>query len=165
MSRCCGVQVQVVETCFFVSTDYIRWADGRDFCGRRNNGSLAEFHSNRKLQAFRNFLFTLPNTTKDELWDAEHAWIGGAVLDGSVWRWTSSGKELDSSISEELPIKGSYGLTINVHSKELVPFKLQSLSPGHQTIHSYVCETDPRETDPRETEQTGSSVPQTVARD
>ncbi|CAG0905963.1 unnamed protein product, partial [Cyprideis torosa] len=27
-------------------------------------------------------------------------------------------------------------------SEELVPFKLQSLSPGHQTIHSYVCETE-----------------------
>ncbi|CAG0891056.1 unnamed protein product [Cyprideis torosa] len=91
---------------------------------------------------------------------AEHAWIGGAVLDGSVWRWTSSGKELDSSISEELPIDDFYGLTINVHSKELKPFKLKSLSlsPGQQTIHSYVCETGPRET-----EQTGSSVPQTVA--
>ncbi|CAG0900691.1 unnamed protein product [Cyprideis torosa] len=151
---------QNVEACFFVSTDYVRWADGGDFWGRRNNGSLAEFPSNRKLQAFQNFLSTIPDTTKDELWDAEHAWIGGAVLNGSVWRWHSSGKELESSISEELPIGDFYGLTINVHSKELVPFRLQSLSPGHQTIHSYVCETDPRET-----EQTGSSVPQTVARD
>ncbi|CAG0905129.1 unnamed protein product, partial [Cyprideis torosa] len=121
---------KVVEACFFVSTDYIRWTDGGDFCGRRNNGFLAEFPSNRKLQAFRNFLSTLPNTTKDELWDAEHAWIGGAVLNGSAWRWTSSGKELDSSISEELHIDDFYGLTINVHSKKLVPFKLQSLSPG-----------------------------------
>ncbi|CAG0896115.1 unnamed protein product [Cyprideis torosa] len=104
----------------------------------------------------------MPDTTKEELWDAEHAWIGGAVLDGSVWRWNSSGKELESFISGELPIDDFYGLTINVHSKELVPFKLKSLSlsPGHQTIHSYVCETDPRETG-----QTGSSVPQTVARD
>ncbi|CAG0903181.1 unnamed protein product, partial [Cyprideis torosa] len=154
------LRYQFVEACFFVSTDYIRWADGGDVCGRRNNGSLAEFPSNRKLQAFRNFLSTIPNTTKEEIWDAEHAWIGGAVLDESVWRWNSSGKELESFISGELPIDDFYGLTINIHSKELVPFRLQSLSPGHQTIHSYVCETDPRET-----EQTGSSVPQTVAWD
>ncbi|CAG0906639.1 unnamed protein product, partial [Cyprideis torosa] len=119
---------KVVEACFLVSTDYVRWTDGGDVCGRRNNGSLAEFPSSRKLQAFQNFLSTMPDTTKDELWDAEHAWIGGAVVDGSVWRWHSSGKELDSSISEELPINDFYGLTINVHSKELKPFKLKSLS-------------------------------------
>ncbi|CAG0898015.1 unnamed protein product [Cyprideis torosa] len=161
---------QVVEACFFVSTDYIRWADGRGFCGRLNNGSLAEFHSNRKLQAFRNFLSTMPDTTKDELWDAEHAWIGGAVLDRSVWRWHSSGRELESSISEALPINDFYGLTINVHSKELVPFKLQSLSlsPGKRGFEHSLLSNAFTSYEPNvygQTEQTGSSVPQTVARD
>ncbi|CAG0902576.1 unnamed protein product, partial [Cyprideis torosa] len=108
---------KVVEACFFVSTDYVRWADGADFCGRRSNGSLAEFVSAKKLQAFREFLSTMSNATKEELWDAEHAWIGGAVLNGSVWRWNSSKKELSPFISEELPINDFYGLTINVHSK------------------------------------------------
>ncbi|CAG0889882.1 unnamed protein product [Cyprideis torosa] len=150
-----------MESCFFLSTDYIRWVDGGDFCGRRHNGSLAEFASHKKLKAFETFISTIPHATKEELWDAEHAWIGGAILDGSVWRWNSSGERLDSSISEEFPTDNFYGLTINVHSKEMVPFKLQSpsLSPGHQTIHSYVCETNQRVA-----KQDGHSDSQTIAR-
>ncbi|CAG0905420.1 unnamed protein product, partial [Cyprideis torosa] len=75
---------KVVEACFLVSTDYVRWTDGGDVCGRRNNGSLAEFPSNRKLQRSWRPAFSSPPTT-----------FGGpmeetSVGDGTTDRWLSS---------------------------------------------------------------------------
>ncbi|CAG0905028.1 unnamed protein product [Cyprideis torosa] len=125
---------KVVEACFFVSTDYVRWTDGGDVCGRRNNGSLAEFPSSRKLQAFQNFLSTMPDTTKDELWDAVSEKKKGGPRKKKQGNDNDFAKPIGSEQKRQKKV--------------------------HQTIHSYVCETDPRET-----EQTGSSVPQTVARD
>ncbi|CAG0905577.1 unnamed protein product, partial [Cyprideis torosa] len=133
------------ESCYFLSTDYIRWKDGANFCARNHNGYLAEFVSLPEWEAFKTFISNIANQTKDELWDGQHIWIGGCIFDRSVWRWNSSGEVLNPLLSNGFAKDDLYGLTINVHSKEMVPQKLASLvCPGHPTIHSYVCESDER---------------------
>ncbi|CAG0903777.1 unnamed protein product, partial [Cyprideis torosa] len=141
------------ESCYFVSTDYIRWADGAEFCSRHHGGYLAEFVYLAEWEAFKTFIANIPETTKDELYDAEHVWIGAAIVDGNAWKWNGSGEDFSqifpkSQIPQKTPLNdlpqdGSYGLTVNVHSGEMVPYKLGSAYyPGSQTMHSYVCETD-----------------------
>ncbi|CAG0903290.1 unnamed protein product [Cyprideis torosa] len=139
------------ESCYFVSTEYIRWEDAGYFCARNHNGYLAEFASLPEWEAFKTFISNIANRTKDKLWDGQHAWIGGS----RVWKWNTSGEILDPLLSNGFPKDDLYGLTINVHSKKMVPQKLTSLvCPGHPTIHSYVCESDERVE--RETENQGS---------
>ncbi|CAG0885215.1 unnamed protein product [Cyprideis torosa] len=133
------------ESCYFVSTDYIRWQDGADFCARNHNGYLAEFFSLAEWEAFKIFISNIANQTKDKLWDGQHVWIGASIFDRSVWKWNTSGEVLDPLLSNGFPKDDLYGVTINVHSRKMVPQKLASpVCPGNSTIHSYVCESDER---------------------
>ncbi|CAG0907365.1 unnamed protein product, partial [Cyprideis torosa] len=116
------------ESCYFVSTDYIRWEDGADFCSRHHGGYLAEFVYLAEWEAFKTFIANIPETTKDELFDAEHVWIGASFIDGNAWKWNGSGEDFSqifvkSKIPQKTPLNDLpqddfYGLTVNVHSGE-----------------------------------------------
>ncbi|CAG0897638.1 unnamed protein product [Cyprideis torosa] len=143
------------ESCYFVSTDYIRWEDGGYFCARHHGGYLAEFVYLAEWKAFKTFFTNIPKTTKEELYDT-HVWIGAShVIGRNVWKWNGSEAdfsqivprsqipELELTPLKDLPEGDSYGLTVNVYSGEMEPYIFRTLSClGCPTMHSYVCETD-----------------------
>ncbi|CAG0899644.1 unnamed protein product [Cyprideis torosa] len=143
------------ESCYFVSTDYVRWEDGTLFCSRHHGGYLAEFVYLAEWKAFKTFFTNIPKTTKEELYDT-HVWIGAShVIGRNVWKWNGSGAdfsqivprsqipELELTPLKNLPEGDSYGLTVNVYSGEMEAYIFRTLSClGCQTMHSYVCETD-----------------------
>ncbi|CAG0894500.1 unnamed protein product, partial [Cyprideis torosa] len=117
------------ESCYFVSTDYIKWEDGGYFCARHHGGYLAEFVYQAEWEAFKTFFANIPNATKWQLYD-RHVWIGAGTTDGKVWRWNGSGEDFSQIVPrsqipklEKTPlihfsVNESYGLTVNVYSGE-----------------------------------------------
>ncbi|CAG0899333.1 unnamed protein product, partial [Cyprideis torosa] len=143
------------ESCYFVSTDYVRWEDGTLFCSRHHGGYLAEFVYLAEWEAFKSFFTNIPKTTKAQLYDT-HVWIGAShVIGRNVWKWNGSEAdfsqivprsqipELELTPLKNLPEGDSYGLTVNVYSGDMEPYIFRTLSCiGCPTMHSYVCETD-----------------------
>ncbi|CAG0902540.1 unnamed protein product, partial [Cyprideis torosa] len=142
------------ESCYFVSTDYIKWEDGGDFCARNHNGYLAEFVYQAEWEAFKTFFTNIPDTTKGQLYDT-HVWIGAGTTDGKGWRWNGSGAdfsqivprsqipELEKTPLFDFPANESYGVAVNVYSGYMEPHRLRSAyCVGYPNMHSYVCETD-----------------------
>ncbi|CAG0900873.1 unnamed protein product [Cyprideis torosa] len=139
------------ESCYFVSTDYIKWEDGGDFCARNHNGYLAEFVYLAEWEAFKTFFTNIPNATKWQLYDT-HVWIGAGTIDGKVWRWNGSGANLSQIVPEleqtpliHFSVNDSYGMAVNVYSGYMEQHRLRSAyCLGYPNMHSYVCETDQR---------------------
>ncbi|CAG0906081.1 unnamed protein product [Cyprideis torosa] len=117
------------ESCYFVSTDYVRWEDGTLFCSRHHGGYLAEFVCLAEWKAFKTFFTNIPQTTKEQLYDT-HVWIGAShVVGRNVWKWNGSEAdfsqivprsqipELELTPLKDLPEGDSYGLTVKVHSE------------------------------------------------